>query len=329
MAPDPPSDAGAGTSVDTDADRFAGSLHQVIDSVRAWVQPDGSWWLNNAGAVTGPTGTLVVDTCATAHRTRRFLDAVERATDGAPVRWAVNTHEHGDHTYGNCLLPPSTTLIGHEHMRANLLVDPVIDGCPPIWEPVPDWGPVVRRVPDLVVDGDLALYLGDRRVEVLHPGHRAHTAGDLVVWLPDERVLFTGDLIFHGLTPLMMAGSIDGALRTLDWIAALDPLHLVPGHGPLATHDDLHAVLGDHERYYRFLLDVAAEAIERGRSPLAAARSADLGPFADWADAERIVLNLHRAIADATGTEFDIVAAFTDAIEWNGGPLTTHVCCAT
>lgn len=313
----------------TVASPYAGSLRELSDGVHAWVQPDGSWWLNNAGAVTGPTGTLVVDTCATAQRTRRFLDAVDAATAGASVRWAVNTHEHGDHTYGNCLLPDAATLIGHENMRANLLVDPVIDGCPPVWEPVPEWGPVSRRVPDLVVHGDLALYLGDRRVEVLHPGYRAHTTGDLVVWLPDERVLFTGDLVFHGLTPLMMAGSLDGALRTLDWIAGLDPLHLVPGHGPLATHADLDTVLGDHERYYRFLLALTADALEHDRSPLAAARSADLGEFADWADAERIVLNLHRAFADATGTGFDVVAAFTDAIEWNGGPLTTHVCCAS
>ncbi len=307
-----------------------GALHEVSDGVYAWVQPDGTWWVSNAGAVTGSDGTFVIDTCATAIRTRRFLDALATATGGAPVRAAVNTHEHGDHTYGNSLLPEATVLIGHENMRAKLLVDPVIDGCPPAWEPLPEWGPVTRRVPDLVTRGDLTVHLGGRHLELLHPGHPAHTTGDLVAWLPGERVLFAGDLVFHGLTPLVFAGSVDGALRSLDWLAALDPALVVPGHGPLVTGADLPRVLGEHARYYRFVLDTAAAGRRDGLGPLEAARRAGLGEFAGWPDAERIVLNLHRAYAEDDGRELDLAAAFGDALAWNGGrPLTTHVCCAS
>lgn len=312
---------------DPDPTVTAGALHEVVDGVFAWVQPDGSWWLNNAGAITGADGTVIVDTCATAERTRRFLDAVAAATDGASIRVAANTHEHGDHTYGNSLLPAETALVGHEHMRERLLVDRVIDGCPPIWSPVPDWGDVARRVPNIVTRGDLTVFTGDRRIDLRHPGYPAHTTGDLVAWLPEERVLFTGDLVFHGLTPLVMAGSVDGALRSLDWLAAFEPDHLVPGHGPLVTAATLADVLGAHERYYRFVLDTA-HAVRRDHvSPLEAARAAELGEFADWADGERLLLNLHRACADAAGRPFDITAAFEDAMTWNGGPLTTHVCC--
>ena len=80
-------------------------LHEVVPGVVAWVQPDGSWWLNNAGAVSGGDGCIVVDTCATESRTRRFLGAVREATGDAPIRMAANTHQHGDHSYGNSLLP--------------------------------------------------------------------------------------------------------------------------------------------------------------------------------------------------------------------------------
>jgi cyclase len=313
---------------ETDVSVTAGRLHEVAQGVFAWMQPDGSWWINNAGAVAGPDGTFIVDTCATEARTRRFLDAVTAATHLAPVRLAVNTHEHGDHTYGNCLLPASATLIGHTNMRAGLLADPVIDRCPPLWEPVPDWGTVNRRVPDLAMGDRLDVHLGDRPVELHHPGFAAHTTGDVVAWLPDERILFAGDLIFHGLTPLVMAGSVEGALHALAWLADFAPEVLVPGHGPLVHSDDLAGVLADHERYYRFLLRTAEDGIAAGRSPLEAAQAADLGEFDGWADAERIVLNLHRAYADAGHGTFDVVAAFTDAMAWNGGPLTTHVCCA-
>ncbi|SPL95538.1 putative polyketide cyclase [[Actinomadura] parvosata subsp. kistnae] len=298
-------------------------LRQIVPGVFAWVQPDGTWWVNNAGAVAGDDGVFVVDTCASERRTRRFLDALAAATGGAPVRMAVNTHQHGDHAYGNSLLPEQAMIFGHAATRAALLADPYIDGCPPVWTPVPDWGNVTRRPPSAVFRDELTVHLGGRRIELRHPGHPAHTPGDVVAWLPGERVLFAGDLLFNGLTPMVLMGSLEGALRSLDWLAGFEPEHVVPGHGPLATAADLPEVLAAHERYYRFVLDVARKGREKGLGPLDAAREADLGEFAAWADAERLVLNLHRAYAEAAGADVDLVAAFGDAIAWNGGPLPT------
>ncbi|MGH3373587.1 MAG: MBL fold metallo-hydrolase [Actinoallomurus sp.] len=302
----------------TETSLDAATLREIVPGVFAWTQPDGSWWINNAGAVTGDDGLFLVDTCATERRTRRFLDAV--AAHG-PVRMAVNTHAHGDHTHGNSLLPAATVIIAHEETRAAQLVDPIIDGCPPVWAPLPDWGAVTRRVADVVLRSEVTVFHGDRRIDLRHPGFTAHTPGDVVAWLPEERVLFAGDLLFHGLTPLVFMGSVEGALRSLDWIAAFEPEHIVPGHGPLITGAALAGVLAEHERYYRLV----QSAVREGLGPLEAARETDLGEFAGWADAERIVLNLHRAYADAAGTEVDLVAALTDAMTWNGGPLRTCV----
>jgi cyclase len=174
---------------------------------------------------------------------------------------------------------------------------------------------------------DLTLHIGDRTVELHHPGEPAHTTGDLVAWVPDAKVLFAGDLVFHGLTPLVFMGNVEGAIRSLAWMASFEPEVLVPGHGPLVGADRLAEVLAAHERYYRFVLATAEAGRAAGRSPLEAGHACDLGEFADWADGERLILNLHRAYADAAGTQMDIVAAFTDAMTYNGGPLTTHVCC--
>ncbi len=311
------------------------SLHEVVHGIFAWLQPDGSWWLNNAGAIMGvggdgtyPAGTFVVDTCATYDRTRAFLDAVASATTNAPVTMAANTHQHGDHTYGNSLLPRETVVIGHEAMRTGLLVDPIIDGCPPVWAPVPDWGAVTRRVPSIAVRDTVTVFNGTRRIELHHPGYAAHTTGDLVAWLPDERVLFAGDLLFHGLTPLVFMGSVSGARSALEWIAAFEPEHVVPGHGTLVDGSTLAQVLGEHDRYYQLVESTAAAGRRDGRSALDAARACDLGEFATWADSERLVLNIHRAYADAAKVELDLLAALVDTIEYNGGPMTTHVCCA-
>ncbi len=312
---------------DPDPTVGAAELVEVVDGVYAWVQPDGTWWINNAGAVTDGDATVIIDTCATAERTRRFLAAVDDATGGAPVRWAVNTHEHGDHTYGNWLLPDQATLFGHPVMREHLAIDFIIDECPPLWDPVPDWGAERRRLPDVTLPAGATIHVGDRVVEIHHPGHAAHTGGDLVVWLPAERVLFTGDLVFSGLTPLVMSGSVAGARTALEWIASFEPRRLVPGHGPVLAGADIARVLDDHDSYYRLIQRLADDVVGGDRPLLEVAREADLGRFAAWDDAERLVLNLHRAVDEAGGPEFDILAAFGDAIDHNGGPLTTHVCC--
>lgn len=163
------------TTSQTHATPERAALHELVDGVFAWVQPDGSWWINNAGAVAGPEGTVVIDTCATEVRTRRFLGALRAATADAPLRFAVSTHLHGDHTYGNSLLPDTTVLIAHEETRQGIMADPLIDGYPPFWTPVPDWGDVSRRPPDITMISELAVTVGGRRIELRHPGYAAHT----------------------------------------------------------------------------------------------------------------------------------------------------------
>lgn len=296
-------------------------LVPLVDGVYAWVQPDGSWWINNAGVVLGPDGPVLVDTCATEARTRRFLAAVDSVSGGAPVRVAVNTHLHGDHTYGNCLLPASTVIVAHPATRDGLLADFILADTPPIWSPAPDWGALTVRPPTVVMPERLTVFAGLRPIELRHPGHPAHTPGDVVAWLPDDGVLFTGDLIFHDVTPLVFMGSLDGALRSLDWLASFGATHIVPGHGALVAGAVFPAVLDAHARYYRFVLDTARAGLAGGHTPLDAARRVDLGEFADWPDDERLVLNLHRAYAELAGTEMDLLAAFTDAIAYHGGPL--------
>ncbi|MBV9012429.1 MAG: MBL fold metallo-hydrolase [Pseudonocardiales bacterium] len=302
------------------------TLSEVAPGVYAWVQPDGSWFINNAGAVYGGDDVVLIDTCATASRTRRFLDAVADVTRGAPIRLAVNTHWHGDHTFGNALLPASTVLISHEHTRSEILADTMLTTkLPPIWSPVPDWGLSRLRAPTVVLRHDLTLFTGDHQIELRHPGHEAHTPGDVVAWLPQQRVLFAGDLLFHHVTPLVLQGSIAGALRSMDWLRQFPATCIIPGHGPVISEAELPEVLHAQTRYYHLIQHTARAGLAAGRTPLQAAHDCDLEEFAGWPDPHRIVLNLHRAYADATGATFDLMTAFADAITFNGGPLACAV----
>jgi cyclase len=294
---------------------------EVSDGVFAYVQPDGTWWINNTGFLTGPQGVISIDTCSTRRRTRAYADAIAAVTP-APVRTVVNTHHHGDHTFGNALFP-GATLVAHERARAEAIAfGPARDL--PFWDN-PDWGDLPLDPPFLTFTDEIALHVGDLRVQVRHVGMAAHTTNDVLVWIPERSTLFCGDLVFNGGTPFLLMGSVAGCADVLENVVRpLGARTVVPGHGPVFEGDEPVSATLD---YLRFVQDVAARGRAAGVSPLEAARSTDLGRFAGWPDAERIVGNLHRAYAELDGTPrggaIDVIAALTDMVTYNGGaPLT-------
>lgn len=310
-------------SAHADTHRFAPPKRatEVADGVFAYIQPDGSWWINNTGFLVADDGVVSVDSCSTTDRTRAYLDAIARETS-RPIRTLVNTHHHGDHTFGNYLFP-GATIVGHDNMRAAMRKWGTPSAAP-YWTDV-DWGPVELAPPTLTFQDRVRLYVDDTACEVVHVGTPAHTNNDSVVWIPDRGVLFAGDLLFNGGTPFMLQGSIAGALDALGQIAELGAETIVPGHGPVCGPEVIDAV----SSYLRFVQGVAADARPAGFTPLEAARSIDLGAHADLLDAERIVGNLHRAYSEDAGAEpgapIDERAALADMVAYNGGrPLTCY-----
>jgi cyclase len=294
---------------------------EVSAGIYAYVQPDGTWWINNTGFLVGPQGVISIDSCATWRRTRAYQAAIAAVTP-APVRAVINTHHHGDHTFGNCLFA-AAAIVAHERARA----EAIAFGPPgplPFWDG-PDWGDLILDPPFITFTDQITVHSGELRAQVRHVGTAAHTTNDSIVWIPDRSVLFCGDLVFNGGTPFLLMGSVAGAIEVLEQVVRpLGAQTIVPGHGPVFTGDGpLDATLD----YLRFVLDLAARANEAGISPLEAARGADLGVFASWPDSERIVGNLHRACAELSGTSrgaaIDVAAALTDMVTYNGGaPLT-------
>jgi len=295
-------------------------VQEVGAGVYAYVQPDGSWWINNTGFLVGERGVVSIDACATERRTRAYLDAIRSVAD-RPVHTLVNTHHHGDHTYGNFLFGGGVTIVAQERCRTEAL-GLGLPNFPGVWAG-PDWGALELAPPFLTYTDGVDLWVDDLRCEVRYAGVPAHTTNDSVVWIPDRSVLFTGDLLFHGGTPFLLMGSLSGALQAVEGLKSYGARTLVPGHGGVCGPELIDDVLG----YLRFLDSTARSAHAAGLTPLDAARQTDLGPYAELLDPERIVGNLHRAYAEldgaAPGEPIDVFAAFGDMVAYNGGkPLT-------
>ncbi|MDV6014292.1 MBL fold metallo-hydrolase [Haloechinothrix sp. LS1_15] len=291
----------------------------LAGGVVAYVQPDGTWFLNNTGIIVGDDAVAMIDHAGTEQRGRALMDTVARLGEGRPVRSLVNTHHHADHTFGNYLVPPETAIIGHELCREEVIatgtaVTAFFEG--------PEWGDITIRPPEVTLTEALTIHAGDTRIELRHFGTPAHTTNDVVAHLPEHGIAFCGDLLFSGGTPFAVQGSISGWLATLDDLARLDAPVLVPGHGPVGGPERIDEV----RRYLEFVAEAAADAYERGLTPLEAARELDLAEFAALADAERIVGNLHRAYAeiddpDHPGKPLPLPEIVGDMRAYLGGPL--------
>jgi cyclase len=301
-------------------------LEEVSPDVFVYVQPDGSWFLNNAGFIVGSESVVAIDTVGTEKRAHAFHEAV-RQTSPHPVQALINTHAHGDHTHGNFAFWPETAVIGHEHARAEILRSNAPEGVQQRF-PTADFGQF-RHVPPMVTFSDrLSVHVDSLAVELTHFGP-AHTTSDIVAWIPERGVLFTGDLAFNGGTPFAMAGSVLGWLEVIPTLRAYGATTVVPGHGPVCDP----GVFDTVEAYLLWIESLARDGRAAGRVPLEVAQSADLGEFRDLTDPERLVGNLHRAYADLDAAEtgaprggrIDVGTAFADMITLNGGrPLQSH-----
>ena len=297
-------------------------LTEVREDVYAYLQPDGSWFLNNTGFLVSRHGVISVDTTSTERRTRAYLEAIGSVTS-SPVRTLVNTHHHGDHTHGNYLMS-GATIVGHERCREAIL-DSLIPPPPGIWSEV-EWGHLEPAPPFLTYAGGVTLWSGDLRCEVRYVGTPAHTTNDSIVWIPERGVVFAGDLLFNGGTPFALMGSVSGWIEVLETV--LRPLGartLVPGHGPVCGPE----AIDDQLAYLRFVQGAAEQAKAAGLAPLEAARQLDLGEFKGLLDEERVVGNLHRAYLELDGAErgapADLARSLGEMVAYNGGqPLTCH-----
>jgi len=278
---------------------------EVARGVFAYVQAHGGLCVANAGLIGGRAGVTVIDALFTPAMTRALLEEASRV-GGGRIERLINTHHHVDHTLGNAAFPPDTRIVAHakakaEMERAGLGVLPLIERIAPHFRGALDGAR--ERLPDATFDGDaLELEADGRRVQLRHYG-TGHTRGDVVVYLPEERVLFTGDLAFFYVTPLGHEGHpgnwIAIAERIID---SVDAETIVPGHGPVGAASDWRKMIG----YLRLVRDGARRAFDAGAPEAEAVRSIDLGEYAEWTEAERIAPNVARCYQEFRG-ELDTI----------------------
>jgi glyoxylase-like metal-dependent hydrolase (beta-lactamase superfamily II) len=286
-------------------------LEDLGGGLFAYLQPDGSWGLSNAGLVCDGGQSLLIDTLFDLPLTQRMLDRMKAATPAAKkINTLVNTHANGDHCYGNELVGnariiASTASAEEMHSVTPSMMESLLEAADDLGEA----GSFLRRSfgefkfegitltpPTETFDGELHLQVGDQAVELIEVGP-AHTRGDVLVHVPAARAIFTGDILFIDGTPIMWQGPVANWIEACDKIIRLAPTIIVPGHGPLT---DLAGVRKVRD-YLAYVRDEARQRFDAGLSAREAALDIQLGDYSAWLDSERIavnVLTLYREFGD-------------------------------
>jgi len=228
----------------------------------------GSEGRPNAGFVVTGDGVVVIDALGSPAQGERLVETI-RSVTAEPIRWLVLTHHHPDHHFGAIVLrragarvlahPDVSTGVDEQSREAAESVWTLVVGK----QEMAGFG--YADVPDVPVTVADTLRLGGTTIVVGHPWRGpAHTAGDLIVWLPAARVLFAGDLLIEDGVTLVVDGSSKGLLAALDALAQLRPAVAVPGHGAIPGDPD--ALFAATRDYARRLRAAMREALERRRS---------------------------------------------------------------
>jgi len=282
-------------------------LAEVADGCHAYLQPDGGWGWSNAGLVLGDGVSLLVDTLFDLRLTSLMLDAMEPVIESAPVGSLVNTHANGDHCYGNsevidrCAspeiiassaaaaemseVPPSTLAALNQapgeigDLFRSFFGEFSFDG-------------IELALPTRTFDERLDLDVGGRSVELIEVGP-AHTAGDVIVHVPDAATVFTGDILFVGGQPIVWAGPLSNWIAACDLMLSMNVETVVPGHGPITDRSGIVAVrdylsLVEHEASERFAAGIDAFDAARDISQLLGSDER----FGSLGEAGRIAVNV-------------------------------------
>ena len=228
------------------------SLHEVGDGCLAYLQGDGGWGWSNAGLIVGDGVSLLVDTLFDLDITQHMLDSMAGHTRTAPIETVVNTHANGDHCYGNQLVSDAQIVASTATTREMEEVPPALLAA--LNADPGATGELFRsffgefhfegiepRLPDRTFDGRLELEVGGRVVELIEVGP-AHTAGDTIVVVPDAGVVYTGDILFIGGTPIVWAGPLSNWVAACDLMLGMNVDTVVPGHGPITDKAGVAAV---------------------------------------------------------------------------------------
>jgi cyclase len=261
----------------------------------------GRGFESNAGIILTQEGVIVIDTGQNPYETRNIWATVKNLTS-MPVRFVINTEPHADHTTGNFMFSPPAVVVGAagegDSMRAAEKNAP--DRIQRLAATSPEFGAALegyRFVPPHIEYHDrMTINLGGKTLELYYL-KGVHSEADTAVWLPNERVLFSASaFVVNQINIMRPFVSVPDILAAGKMMKALNPEHVVPGHGTPGTVK----IFEDGEKYYALLLERVGAAVKAGKSLDEIKKEVTMPEYASWGSQERFPTNIEAAYKAVT-----------------------------
>jgi cyclase len=252
-------------------------LKKLTDNVYVFsdLHSGGFGYMTNDMIVITTDGVLVADGQGTPAVTQKLVDQIGKLTT-QPVKYVVVCSEHGDHTGGNSVFPSIATFLSSPVSQATLQKQAASDR---------PGGPTTI-VPTETVSDRRILRMGTTEVQVLYSG-RAHTGGDLEVFLPKERIAFLSEVYSNHIFPSMRTANPIEWITTLKHVSALDATVFIPGHGFVDDPQVLREELAAFQQAVEYVVAEVTRLHNRGLTVDAALKQANWGPYETWTGKDR------------------------------------------
>ena len=310
---------------------FNKGLSDLGNNIYCYLQPDGGWGWSNAGLIADGDESLIVDTLFDEDLTLEMLDSMKSAEPKGMknIRALINSHSNGDHCNGNNCVDTDEVISSEATLEEMSHESPEMMAA--LLKQAPEMGTlgkyflecfgsfnfegVTKRLPNTTFTGETQRQVGDKIVELIEVGP-AHTNGDILVHVPSNKVVFTGDILFIEGHPILWAGPVKNWINACDRIISMEVDFVVPGHGPVTDNRGVKAV----RDYLAYIDTESRERFESGMSALEAAKEIDLDLFSTWGDAERIAVNVNSLYREYKGEEKreEITLLFQQMAELSG-----------
>ena len=293
---------------------FNKGLSDLGNNIYCYLQPDGGWGWSNAGLIADGDESLIVDTLFDEELTLEMLDSMKSAEPKGMknIRALINSHSNGDHCNGNNCVDTDEVISSEATLEEMSHESPEMMAA--LLKQAPEMGTlgkyflecfgsfnfegVTKRLPNTTFTGETQRQVGDKIVELIEVGP-AHTNGDILVHVPSDKVVFTGDILFIEGHPILWAGPVKNWINACDRIISMEVDFVVPGHGPVTDNRGVKAV-----RDYLVYIDTESrKRFEYGMSALEAAKEINLDLFSTWGDGERIAVNVNSLYREYKGEE--------------------------
>ncbi len=232
-----------------------------IQGLSGAASAENEGFMSNAGFVVTPAGVVVIDSLGSPSLGQAMIKLI-RGITSLPIKYVIVTHYHADHIYGlQAFKEAGAEIWAHENGKAYLVGDVLEKRLAQRREELFPWINEKTRVlpADKWLKGDTELTLGGMHFLIRHVGP-AHTDEDLAIYVPEDKVLYSGDLVFKGRVPYVGDANSKAWLASLDKLLEFHPAVMVPGHGAV-SHDAAHDLTFTRD-YLAYLRDKMGQAVE-------------------------------------------------------------------